>query len=290
MKNVSIFILFLLVLPNQDDSLKYLGQQPPGMTPEVFAPGIVSKPDAYEYGSVFSKDGTEFYYGVDLGNRAEIRYMVLKNKKWTAPKAIISNTVYSYNDPFLSPDEQELYFISNHPKSGADPKKDYDIWYVKKQKGKWSLPINAGTEINSDSNEYYMSFSKNNTMYFSSNKSDKNNFDIYTSDRVNGKYQKAKSLSTAINTRAYEADVFVAPDESYVIFCSVRQAGLGRGDLYISFKQEDGSWTAAKNMGNKINSSGHELCPFVSADGKYLFYTSRKDIYWVDAKIIELYK
>ena len=40
-------------------------------------------------------------------------------------------------------------------------------------------------------------------------------------------------------------------------------------------------------MGEKINTDGHELCPFVTGDGKYLFYTSNEDIYWIDSGIIE---
>lgn len=54
---------------------KYLGQALPGSKPIIFAPALVSIPDQYEYGSVFSKDGNEFFYAVDLGGRAEIRYI-----------------------------------------------------------------------------------------------------------------------------------------------------------------------------------------------------------------------
>lgn len=39
-------------------------------------------------------------------------------------------------------------------------------------------------------------------------------------------------------------------------------------------------------MGQFVNSAGHELCPFVTKDGNYFFYTSNQDIYWVDATII----
>ena len=94
-------------------------------------------------------------------------------------------------------------------------------------------------------------------------------------------------LSDAINTENYEADVFVAPDESYLIFCSTRPGGQGRGDLYVSFRNEDGNWTEAKSMGDKINTRNLELCPCVSSDGHYFFYTSNEDIYWVDAKVID---
>ena len=93
-----------------------------------------------------------------------------------------------------------------------------------------------------------------------------------------------------INTEHYEADVFIAPDESYMIFCAVRPDGFGRGDLYISFNDGGGNWTEAKNMGDLINSNGHELCPFVSPDGQYFFYTSNQDIYWVSTSIIDDYR
>jgi len=140
--------------------------------------------------------------------------------------------------------------------------------------------------------EYYISFTKEGTMYFSSNinASAANNgsdFDIYYSKSINGEFQKAVQLGESINTTSYEADVFIDPSESYIIFCADRPGGLGRGDLYVSFKNADGTWTKSKNMGQLINSKNHELCPFVSKDGKYFFYTSNKDIYWVNTQIIE---
>ena len=197
---------------------------------------------------------------------------------------------YSFNDPCLSIDEKKLFFISDMPLDGAGEKKDYDIWYIERTGDNWSNPVNAGMEINSEKNEYYISFSKNGTMYFSSNKrateDNKENYDIYASQEKNGKFQQPLKLSDSINTQGYEADVFIAPDESYIIFCGSLPQGYGRGDLYISFKKQDQTWTKAKNMGKLINTAGSEFCPFVSSDGKYFFYTSNKDIYWVDAQII----
>lgn len=273
-------------------SIPYLGQEPPGMTPRRFAPEIVSLPDQYEFGSVFSKDGKRFFYGVDIEGKAEIRYMEFKEDAWTKPERLIFDHQYSYNDPFLSPDEERLYFISDMPLSGSGEKKDYDIWYVEKEGNGWSAPINAGENINTQYNEYYISFTEEGSIYFASNKcatqENRMNYDIYTSANKEGKFQEALPLSEAINTLAYEADVFVAPDASYLIFSGGRAEGYGRGDLYVSFKNTDGSWTKAKNMGEVINTPEHELCPFVSADGKYFFYTSNQDIYWVDARIMNV--
>jgi hypothetical protein len=99
-------------------------------------------------------------------------------------------------------------------------------------------------------------------------------------------------LGDAINSEHHDWDVFVAPDESYLIFASVgRPDGLGRGDLYKSIRRPDGSWSPAENMGDVINSDADEICPSVSPDGKYLFFTSNRNgtsaVYWVDASVIE---
>lgn len=267
----------------------YIGQTPPGSSPVVFAPGLVSTPDETEFGSVFSKDGDVFYYAVDIDNRAEIRTIRFEHNAWTKSELFLSDEVYSYNDPFLSPDEKRLYFISDRPINKTGTKKDFDIWYVEKNSKGWSDPMNAGNNINSSGNEYYVSFTREGTMYFSSNGSatdnDKNDYDIYTSRQVLGKFQTRVKLSDGVNTPHYEADVFVSPDESYLIFSTERPGGFGRGDLYISFHNK-GIWSEPKNMGNTINGGRSEYCPFVTADGKYFFYTSMGQIFWVDAGVI----
>ena len=250
------------------------------------APGLISQPTEYEFGSVFNQDLTEFFYSVSDQDKSETRHMQLKDGQWTAPETILVADRWGYNDPFLSPDEQRLYVISLQPHNGEGEPKDYDIWYVKRQVDGWSQPINAGAPINSKANEYYISFTVDGAMYFSSNRGD-GNFDIYRAPYENGIFTEAIRLGSAVNTAHYEADVFVDPRERYLIFAANRPEGLGRGDLYISFREADGSWTPSKNMGEAINSPGHELCPYVSPDGQYLFYTSREDIYWVHTDILE---
>ena len=103
-------------------------------------------------------------------------------------------------------------------------------------------------------------------------------FDIFRVELVNGKYQEPQRLDNAINTDAYEYSPYISPDESYIIFS--RPSGL-----YISYRLKNGTWTKAKHMGFRGN------LPVVSFDGKYLFFggyeEGPKDIYWMDAKIIE---
>lgn len=269
----------------------YMGQPLPDLERKMFAPNFIST-EEYEFGSVFNSDGTEFYYAIDIKRKPIIRYSKLTDGVWSKPKTILTHEKYGYNDPFLSPDENRLYFISKRALDGVGELKDHDIWYVEKENDGWSEPINAGPHINSEGNEYYISFTKAGTMYFASNinaseEDKRSDQDIYYSRFINGEFQKAIRLGDSINTKNYEADVFVAPDESYLIFCSTRPEGFGSGDLYISYKNNDGSWSKAVNMGESVNTEYHELCPFVTADGKYLMYTSNQDIYWTSTEIID---
>ena len=214
------------------------------------------------------------------------------NNQWTKPEVLLSHEKYSYNDPFLSIDNDKLYFISNRALDGEGELKDVDIWYVERVDNGWSDPNNAGSNINTDGNEYYMSFTNDGTMYFASNGHTRNDtsrtdHDIYYAQVIANEFQIPVLLDSSVNTTSYEADVFVAPDETYLIFCSTRDGGFGRGDLYISFKNSEGNWTKAINMGKEINSKHYEYCPFVTKDGDFLFYTSNQDIYWVSTKVIK---
>ena len=294
MKNITLSLLLLtltgssaLTLAQNDP--KYFGQALPGVTPAVFAPGIISLPDQFEFGATFSANRDEFFYGVEANGKAETRAAKFENGKWSSAQKILVHPVYSFNDPFLSPDEQRLYFISDRSVTGEGDKKDYDIWYVHRERGKWSKPINAGPGINSSGNEYYISFTKSGKMYFSSNgrATDRSkDYDIYSSEFKDGRFQTAVVAPAEVNTEHYEADVFVAPDESYVVFAANRPGGLGSGDLYVSFRKSDGSWTPSKSLGNSINTETDDFCPYVTPDGKILFYASRGDIYWVSAEVI----
>jgi len=290
---ISALVLLLLQLPlsSGESSSAYLGMTPPKETPEIFAPGVVSTEEEYEFGSVFSADGLEFYYGVELGTRTEIRSMTFSEGQWGSPVIVLSDERFSYNDPFLSLDDQRLYFISNRGPDGKAPVDQIDLWFVERVPTGWSEPKPVPGKINSDADEYYTSFTEDGSLFFSSNiaatDERRRDFDIYSAPETPDGYGEPIALEGGVNSRGYEADPFVSPDGSYIIFGSARRGGLGQGDLYVSFRAEDGTWLDAQSFGRPINTEGHELCPFVSRDGRYLFYTSNRDIYWVDTAVID---
>jgi Tol biopolymer transport system component len=268
---------------------EYLGQKPPGINPEVFAPGIVSTTQG-EFNAAFSPDGKEFYFSMnEPSGRETMKFMTRKDNQWTPPQAVPFVSPQNDCDPLFSFDGQRLYFISTRPKKEKAGSSDWNIWYVERMDADWSKPINIGPPVNSDVDEYYVSLTKDGTIYFSSNRAGGlGSFDIYRSRFVDGHYAKPENLGASINTKYLEHDPFIAPDESYILFTSVdRPEGFGTGDLYISSRRKDGTWTKSKNMGKAFNTCGYDFCPIVTPDGKYFFFTRRGDIYWVSVEAIQ---
>jgi WD40-like Beta Propeller Repeat len=96
----------------------------------------------------------------------------------------------------------------------------------------------------------------------------------------NGQYQSPVPVSTAVNSKGYEFNAFVDPDEQFILFTGYgRKDDLGKGDLYISRKDAKGEWQEAKNLGALVNSKGLDYCPFVSWDKRTLFFTSNRNMH-----------
>ena len=202
------------------------------------------------------------------------------NDKWLKPQIVNFSGKYFDIEPFLSTDGLKLYFASNRPlKESESEPKDFDIWYVERKSlsAEWSEPINIGSPINSDKDEFYPSIANNSNFYFTCNeRSTKGKDDIFVSYWDAGKYSEPVSLSDSINSDGYEFNAFVAPDESYIIFTAYqRNDGFGSGDLYISYKISDSIWTKSKNLGREINTGRMDYCPFVDTNNN-LYFTSKR--------------
>ena len=111
---------------------------------------------------------------------------------------------------------------------------------------------------------------------------------------IDGKHEDPIALPKAINTGAFLSHPFIAPDESYLLFDAERKDGFGESDIYISFKQKDGTWSNGVNLGDKINTNAWEASASITPDGKYLFFSrnvgsdkfENVDIFWVSTEVI----
>lgn len=269
----------------------YLGQNPPGLTPEIFAPGLLPKPGKFSLGLTMLAGGTEYYYSQWQKPFPQIRFGKMINDSWTQDTTATFSGESMDWDLTASPDGRRLYFSSKRPlQKGGEPKKDADIWYVERKGRMWGEPKNLGSPVNSDGNEVHPTIARNGNIYFFG----KHGPNISFSKYENGSYLEPVVLGREINSDSIDLDPLVAPDESYLIFHSRRLGGEGENDLYISFQDtKNNTWTQAINMGTAINTENSDYCARMSLDGKYLFFsrrnpkTGKSDFYWVDAGIID---
>jgi hypothetical protein len=230
-----------------------------------------------------SADGVEAYFSAQspLGELSTIMRIKYERGNWQAPELVAFSGQYMDIEAFLSPDGLQLYFASDRPlDKDSDEPKDFDIWYVQRANidAEWSEPVNIGSPINTEHNEFFPSISINKNMYFTSNPPEsKGKDDIYFAAWEDGVYAKAVSMSDSINSEGYEFNAYIAPDESFLIYSGYNRVdGQGSGDLYISYQKSDSTWSNAINLGPEINSGQMDYCPFVNLQTGTLYFTSRR--------------
>lgn len=268
-----------------EDSL-YFGQTPPGKSPEIFAPGVISLSDRYETNITFSPDGKEVYYYTSAG----ILFKEYKDNSWSVEQEASFSGVSPYISavtPNFSVDGNKIYFTK-----WSDDISTSDFWVTKRTDNGWSPPELLPVPYNSDFRELgTISETLDGILYFSSERS--GSWNIYQTLSLDSLPTEASRLELLGNA----GNPCIASDGSYLIFNSNRSDSYGEDDLYISFKNDTDEWGTPINMnssGVNINVKDHwSINPSLSPDGKYLFYNFHNatgllpHIYWVSTEIID---
>ncbi len=261
----------------------YMGQEPPGLTPKVFAPGLVSLPNRFEHSICLSQDERECYITVPAANWSTVQIMVTRyeNGQWTSPvQAVFSNS--QSQSPSLTDNDQSLYFS-----------RDRSIWKVHRSLTgsgiqAWSQPEVVPAPVTSPQGAPSCSISSLGNMWICSWRTGGvGQCDLWRIQSANGQFTEATDLRS-LNTTASDCYPVPGPDEAYVIWQSDCPGGFGGIDLYISLADGHGGWTAPRNLGPIINSSRSEGGPSLSPDYRYLFFnretSNDSNIYWVSVK------
>ena len=153
----------------------YLGQTPPGTTPEIFAPGFIST-DLDELEAAFSPDGTELYLAVmaEIGSEfvAAIAMTKIENGSWTNLEIAPFSDVGLNMDPFVHPDGSKLYFTSTRPlegdQAGTEDGEELqsNIWVMDREGAGWGAPRPIGPPINGLGNVGTPTVTRSGNMYF----------------------------------------------------------------------------------------------------------------------------
>ena len=261
----------------------YFGQKPPGITPKIFAQGIVSINGRSEYGISFSPDLDEMYFSVQKkGKTADIYFSKLEDKKWKPiEKADFTKGKKAGEmEPFLSFDGKKIYFTAYNPDFT-----NTKIWVANWINSDWGNARKLDSPIN-DEEVFNATLAKNGDLFYTDIFKSK----TYYSAFKNGKYPKVREVEIEFGIHG-----FISPSQDYLLVDARNKEDKNRKDkdIYVYFKKKDGAWSKPINLGDKVNSNFGETVPSVTPDGKYLFFSRYNEkgglpnFYWVSTKIIE---
>ncbi|MGK7396979.1 MAG: OmpA family protein [Candidatus Cyclobacteriaceae bacterium M3_2C_046] len=178
--------------------------------------------------------------------------------------------------PVLTADQNTLFFTR---RVGSSMQHDEDIYISKKDdQGNWSLPQSISPNINSQFNEGTNTISADGrTLIFTSclGRKTYGSCDLFVSYKTGDQWSKPVNLGNRVNSRSWESQPSLSADGRTLFFVSDRGGGKGKRDIWISYRQEDGTWTEASNLGGQVNTGEDEVSPFIHVNGQTLFFASK---------------
>ena len=195
------------------------------------------------------------------------------------------NSKYKEYKPLLSPDGKVLYFSrKNHPENIGGVNDDEDIWYAERDSlsGDWKKAKNIGTTLNNKGPNFISSVTPDGktVLVLLGNqylKNGKLRAGVSLSSNNNGEWSEPKTLQI-INEYNYskKANFFLSNTRKTLIMAVERDDTHGDRDLYVSFLQKgDSVWSEPMNMGDQLNTAAEEASPYLAADNKTLYFSSK---------------
>ena len=177
--------------------------------------------------------------------------------------------------PALSADGSTLIFTRSKKVAGI---RNEDFYVSYNNTDDWQLAKNLGTPINTPQNEGAQCITADGlTLYFTacSRNDSYGRCDIYESNFVNDKWTDPVNLGENINTENWESQPAISADGRQLFFVSNRSGGRGGKDIWVAYKNANGTWTKAQNLGKDINTSKDDISPFLHWDNQTLYYASK---------------
>jgi OOP family OmpA-OmpF porin len=205
-----------------------------------------------------------------------------QNKKAPVLSADTSlNTKYNELKPVVSPDGSLLYFgRSNHPTSAGGRKDRADAWVATATTGDMFGNVQRlASMLNSAQADVVVGFTGNgNQLYLMRNNPEsahKADAGLYLMNADGSGSARAVTVKYFLN-KAKHQDISISPDGETMLISMESYSTYGLEDLYVSFRQSDGSWGEPQNLGSDINTPMQEMSAFVAADGRTLYFTSNR--------------
>ena len=237
------------------------------MTPEIFAPGIVSTVESREFSGTFTLDEKEYYF-FRFAEGAGMMVTRLVEERWSVPSPAPFNTKYIDNEPYVTPDGKYMFFCSNRPFPGSGDRRIVtQVWVMEREGDSWGSPKHLGMGM-------FATTSTKGNVYIGST--------VYKleDDRLVEVGNLQNDEAVPENERLMRQHTCISQDERFLVFDF-------QENLYVSFRTEDAAWGRPIDLSQRSNLPEGGMLPILSPDDEYLFFWNRGDIYWVSAKIIE---
>lgn len=177
--------------------------------------------------------------------------------------------------PALSADGSTLIFTRSKSVKGF---RNEDFYISYNDTDEWQFAKNLGEPINTPKNEGAQCITADGkTLYFTacSRNDSYGRCDIYQSDFVDGVWTNPVNLGPNVNTESWESQPAVSSDGRQLFFVSNRAGGRGGKDIWVSYKNANGVWMEAKNIGDKINTNKDDISPFLHWDNQTIYFASK---------------
>ncbi|QOR76325.1 MAG: OmpA family protein [Thermoflavifilum sp.] len=175
--------------------------------------------------------------------------------------------------PSLTVDGQTLVFTRNL----HNQNEDFYISTWDAADSQWHRAVNLGPPVNTPENEGTGHISQDGRIliYAACNQpGGLGSCDIVYSVRTAQGWSTPVNLGPNVNSRFWDSQPCLSPDNHDLYFVSNRPGGYGGSDIYVCHLQPDGSWSKPENLGPNINTPGDETSPFIHADNQTLYFAS----------------
>ena len=245
----------------------------------LVTPGVIST-DGGEAFPAISPDGTALYFAKHGPGWTDFSLYEAGRAEggWGEPSRLPFSGEYNDRAPFPSLDGSALFFSSDRPLPGSESvASDFNLWVARKDEaGEWSEPEPV-PDVNSEANDFHAAVTRDGVLYFSSDRpGGLGMYDLYRAVPEGEGYGQPENLGSQINTAGEETDVYVDPEDTYLIVVATdREGGRGGDDLWLS-RREEGGWSALENLHGPTNSDTYEYGPFITPNRQYLYLTTHR--------------
>jgi OOP family OmpA-OmpF porin len=196
------------------------------------------------------------------------------------------NSEYNEINPLISPDGRTLYFARiSHPNNTHGDKGSQDIWFSEFDtvNNRWGPARRMGFPLNKD--EYNCAYSitpDGNSMLIKGQYNNGNyetrGFSLSKKTATGWSPPQKLDIPNYVNLSKGQFDCgFMSADGKVLLMAFSEKKNSKEDDIYVSFRQKDGSWSKPMDLGDEVNTRFTETTPFLAPDGATMYFSSNRE-------------